>query len=72
MTDEEKLHLPAGRTVKEAIAVAKKHRDLIWTGVAGKGLNEDQKIALLVKTCTDMCSGHGHSGRQLAQMAVWS
>jgi hypothetical protein len=72
MTDEEKLHLPAGRTVKEAIAVAVKHKRLIWEGQAGRGLNEDEKVNLLIETCTELCSKDKHSGRQLAQMAIWS
>jgi len=66
------LKLPPGRSLDEALVVARKHRALIWHGAAGKGLTDAQRIDLLVKTCTDMLCGDAESGQRLATMAVWS
>jgi hypothetical protein len=68
---EETLHLPAGRTVKEAIAVAVKHRRMIW-GVEGRGLSDNQRMDLLVERCTTMCSKDKPSGLLLARLAIWN
>lgn len=65
------LRLPIGRTEAEALVVARKHRELIWHGAAGKGLSEDQRIDLLVKTCTSMCCDHKPSGKRLATKAIY-
>lgn len=68
----ETFTLPPGRTVEEAIAVAKKHRYLIWEGRALRGLTDEQKIGLLKKTCTEMCCGDAESGARLAQIAIYT
>lgn len=65
------LTLPPGRTLEEAVTVARKHRQLIWEGKAGAGLSDDQRLELLEKICCDMLN-HEPSGKRLAQMAIWS
>lgn len=66
------LRLPPGRTESDALAIAIKWKKLIFEGAAGKGLDENGRIDLLVKTCTAMCSNHKPSGKLLATKAIWT
>lgn len=70
--EREGLTLPPGRTVAEAIAVAARHRYLIWRGRAFRGLTDDQRSELLKRTCTELCCGDAESGERLAQMAIYT
>lgn len=64
------LKLPPGISEAQAVAVAVKWRALIWTGAAGRGLDENGRIDLLERTCIGML-GDEKSGKRLASMAVY-
>ena len=60
--------LPPGRTEAEAIAVAKKHRAIIWSK---RTKHEDEKIDEFNAICIEMCCGDRESGERLAKRAIW-
>lgn len=60
--------LPPGRTEREAIEVARKHRKIIFA----RNIPEDQRIDELVAICTELCCGDEESGKRLATRAIWS
>jgi hypothetical protein len=66
------LTLPPGRTEAEAVAVAVKWKRIIWEGAAGKGLDDNGKLDLLVHTCTELCQKDRASGKRLATMAIYA
>lgn len=63
------ITLPPGKSLDEAVRIAKQHREVIWRTVAGP---EDRRLEQLQLVCERMCLGDVASGKRLATMAIYT
>lgn len=58
-------------TESERLELAKKYRDVYWSG-AWRKRPEDERIGALNQACTVICNGDKAAGKKLSREALWS